>query len=142
MATDRVAYRKLRDWKYSIATPFETTVKISPPSIIRADLDYIALHPDGTLCLKKGYAWNGASGPAIDTTSWMRASLVHDALYQLIRTGRLAPHYRAYADTLMRQMCLADGMFWPRAWYSYLFVAALGGFFIRPEKDRPVLHAP
>jgi len=142
MSTDRVAYRELRDWKYSIATSFETGTEIASEEIIRADLDYVVLYPDGRLCIKKGYAWNGASGPTFDTPSWMRASLVHDALYQLIRTGRLPLKTRAYADTLMREMCLADGMLWVRAWYSYLFVSAFGGFFVRPEKDRPVLYAP
>jgi hypothetical protein len=37
----------------------------------------------------KGYAWNGPSGPTLDTRNFMRGSLVHDALYQLMREGRM-----------------------------------------------------
>ena len=45
----------------------------------------------------------------------MRASLVHDALYQLIRMGKLHPSYREAIDNLLYQICLEDGMWKWRA---------------------------
>ena len=47
-------------------------------------------------------AGDGPSGPAIDTKNFMRASLVHDALYQLMRLGTLDKSRRQYADRLLQ----------------------------------------
>ena len=48
------------------------------------------MHPyaslkDGILSVKRGYAWDGASGPIINTRDTLVASLVHDVLYQAMR---------------------------------------------------------
>ena len=40
---------------------------------------------DGILSVKKGYAWDGASGPIINTRDTLVASLVHNVLYQAMR---------------------------------------------------------
>ena len=40
---------------------------------------------DSILEIKKGYAWDGASGPIINTRDTLVASLVHDVLYQAMR---------------------------------------------------------
>ena len=40
---------------------------------------------DSILSVKKGYAWDGASGPIINTRDTLVASLVHDVLYQAMR---------------------------------------------------------
>ena len=40
---------------------------------------------DGILFVKTGYAWDGASGPIINTRDTLVASLVHDVLYQAMR---------------------------------------------------------
>lgn len=50
----------------------------------------------------------------------MRGSLVHDALYQLMRQGHLDPDkYRETAVDLLRTMCREDGMSAIRAWWVY-----------------------
>ena len=66
-----------------------------------------------------GYAWDGASGPAIDTDTIMRGSLMHDALYQLIETKKLPSHYKRAADKLLYKICREDGMWWLRAQWVY-----------------------
>lgn len=92
--------------------------------------EYLWLLPDGTLVIRLGYRWDGASGPAIDTETFMRGSLVHDALYQLIREGFLPLDDRAWADLELRVICLEDGM-WPvRAWWVYHAVDIFGEFFM------------
>ena len=59
--------------------------------------EWMTLDPDGTLTIKGGYAWDGASGPANDH-NFVRASLVHDALYQLLRERKIPEEYREVAD--------------------------------------------
>ena len=109
-------YRSIKPWKYELLES-ETT----PVAIIRAErilTDYIDLD-NGHLTVYSRYAWDGPSGPTFDTKTFMRGSLFHDALCQLIGEGLLDKKYRKYADKLLRQHCLEDGMSKFRAWYVY-----------------------
>jgi hypothetical protein len=92
------------------------------------------------LTIKKGYAWDGPSGPTFDTPSFMRGSLVHDALYQLICEDSLPDFFRAYADRLLYRLCREDGMSSVRAWYVYKAVEAFGESHTKSEK--PIQEAP
>jgi hypothetical protein len=76
------------------------------------------------LTIAAGYAWDGASGPAIDTLNFRNGSLVHDILYQMMKEGGL-PATRANrkrADQVLREICRADGMSYIRATWVYLGV--------------------
>ncbi len=88
---------------------------------------FIDLDSDGRLLIKKGYAWDGPSGPALDTKDFMRGALVHDALYQLMRDHGLDRKHRSTADSIMKDLCLTDGMSKVRAYYTYLGVRLFGG---------------
>ena len=90
---------------------------------------------DRNLYIKEGYAWDGASGPGIDTRNIMRGSLVHDALYQLIREGLLPRTYRGLADQELYLVCRADGMFRLRAWWVKKAVQLFGGAYSKIKKD-------
>lgn len=57
----------------------------------------ITLYTDGTMIVKEGYAWDGASG-IIDRKTNLKASCGHDALYQLMRERLLNHHDWAKAD--------------------------------------------
>ena len=72
------------------------------------------------------YAWDGASGPTIDTQDTARGSLVHDALYQLIRTYKLH-EMRDEADKEFRHILLTDGVPKWRAELWYNAVKHFGG---------------
>lgn len=61
------------------------------------------------LLLYAGYAWNGASGPVPDTKTIMRASLYHDAWYQLIREGHEPRSSRTLADFWFGETYKEDG---------------------------------
>lgn len=90
-----------------------------------------------------GYAWDGPSGPTFDTKAFMRGSLVHDALYQLIRMNPQAPRrgeLRAAADLELHHICRADGMSQFRAWYVYRGVRMFGAS--AADGKREVLSAP
>jgi len=97
---------------------------------------------DGRLKIKSGYAWDGPSGPAFDTGNFMRGSLVHDVLYQLMRENSLPRTARKYADQLLRKMCREDGMSWVRAWWVYRGVRLFARKASLPSNSRPIMRAP
>jgi len=104
--------------------------------------DFIDLMPDGKLTCKKGYAWDGASGPTWDSKSSMRASLLHDAGYQLMREGHLPLDYKVVFDGLFYLTLIHDGMSRVRAYVWYKGVLLFGKGSTMPENDREILVAP
>jgi len=129
-------YRK--GYKYQLAEDELTLVKIRPDKTVRSD--FIILSTEGILLIKKGYAWDGPSGPAIDTKTFMRGSLVHDALYQLIREGKLWPSCRALADAEMKKICKESGMCSARAWWTFHGVRWFASFAADPDNKRPIIE--
>ena len=103
--------------------------------------EYVKIHPDGSLWLRSGYSWDGPSGPAIDTPDFMRGSLCHDALYQLIREEVLPQSTRKQADKEMNRINKEDGMFIGRRFYTFLAVRYFGKFTSQPKKDT-IYYAP
>lgn len=116
---------------------FQTTIRPAHPGGNR----FVDIDADGLLTISAGYAWDGASGPAINTHTIIRGSLAHDALYQLIRLGVVATADRDHADQLLRSICLEDGMWPPRAWWVYMAVRQFGGLYINLTKQG-LLTAP
>ncbi len=103
--------------------------------------DWVYIEPNGLLTIAKGYAWDGPSGPAIHTPNFLRGSLVHDALYQLIRTGVLYEEDREKADQLLKTIVLEDGMNSLRAWWVHKAVSWFGGVYMKNKQDS-ILTAP
>ncbi len=127
-------------YKYQLAENYRVLVPIKGHTISQGP---IKLTTAGWLTIKKGYAWDGPSGPAIDTKNFMRGSLVHDALYQLIRHRRLDfEEYRDKADRLLQAMCIEDGMSKLRAWWVYRGVRWFGDVAADPKSIRPTITAP
>ena len=116
-------YRKLKGYKYETLEPYTYTLPRAFSGQM-ANLPYIIL-VDRKLFIKKGYAWDGASG-GIDTKTFIRGSLVHDCLYNLLRSKDLRPQLRYQADIVLRDICLEDGMNRFRAWYVYNAVRLFG----------------
>ena len=127
-------------YKYQLVEEYTCQVNIFPEHDIITD--YILLAKTGILTIKKGYAWDGPSGPTFDTKTFMRGSLVHDALYQLLREMHLPKHYRANADQILHIICIEDGMNRLRAWYVYKGVEKGAGFAADPKHAKPILTAP
>lgn len=97
---------------------------------------YLSLSMDGLLTVSRYYAWDGPSGPTLDTRDFMRGSLVHDALYQLMRLRVLDYRvHRKRADQLLREICLEDGMCRLRAWYVYHALRIFASGSARPRKE-------
>lgn len=106
------------------------------------ETDYMHLFANGAFIMRKGYAWDGPSGPTIDTKNSMRGALVHDAGYQLMREGLLPLEYKGYFDELFFNILREDGMSWLRATIWLRAVQGFGKGASLPENDRPVLEAP
>lgn len=102
---------------------------------------YARLLEHGTLEIFAGYWWDGPSGPAFDTKDFMRASLAHDALYQMLRNGKLHESVRKQADRLMYDLCREDGMSSVRAWWCLQGVRKFAGYAAKYKPDQ-VLVAP
>lgn len=125
-------YRKLKGYKYELLNG----ELIEVPQVAALGLienKYITLD-NGILLIKKHYAWDGPSGPTLDTKTFMRGSLVHDSLYQLMREGLLPRIWRKYTDKLLRDICLEDGMKKFRAWYVYHSVRTFAKKSSMPRK--------
>ena len=117
-------YEVLPRWKYRVTkaqsyyipelSRFRCQIR-SRGGILLAELDYGWLH------LYPGYAWDGASGPAIDTETFMLPSALHDALYQMIREELLTPRrkMRRIADAVIRRASKLTGMSWIRRWVDW-----------------------
>ena len=124
-----IIYRSIKRWKYQLLETTSIKTVWKPEFVIRSSHEGIALTPLGILIVKKGYAWDGPSGPSIDTENFMRGSLFHDASYQLMREGLLLngdDEDRKIADTLLWATCLKDGMSKFRAGYVYKSVRIFG----------------
>lgn len=68
-------------YKFKVEENFSIELPFKIPDFVHP---YASLK-DGILSVKRGYAWDGASGPVINTRDTLVASLVHDVLYQAMR---------------------------------------------------------
>jgi len=130
---NKLVYRELKGYKYDLCCEVRWPVPelAEVPHFYNGYLSLVG----GELRIKEGYAWDGPSGPTIDTKTFMRGSLIHDALYQLMREGALLPAaHRKYADELLRVVCLMDGMSKFRAWYVYKIIRVAGRYTCTPRK--------
>jgi hypothetical protein len=127
-------------YKYQLAEDYRVTIPINGNTIKQG---FIKLTTTGILTLQKGYAWDGPSGPAIDTKNFMRPSLVHDALFQLMRKKRLkVEEYFDIANRILRDMCVQDGMWKVRAWWVFHSVSMFGKSAADPSNEKKILTAP
>ena len=128
-------------YKYQIKEIYTVQIELRPP--VNINTEYIELDTAGKIKITKGYAWDGPSGPTIDTLTFMRGSLIHDALYQLMREEYLDHNiYRKTADIILRKICREDGMWFLRAWWVYAGVRLFADPAADPADKRPLTHAP
>jgi len=127
-------------YKYQLHADEVFRTRITPPEKI--ETRFIILEPGGTMTVKAGYAWDGPSGPTWDTKTFMRGSLIHDALFQLMRMELLLLEWRPYADQELIRICKEDGMWAVRRWWVYRGVKRFGGPAADPRNKKPILSAP
>jgi len=128
-------YKKGYKYQLTETMRFKVDIKASVKS------DFIQLDANGNLKISKGYAWDGASFIK-DRQTNMRASLVHDALYQLMREGHINFTRWREADLEFDKLLKIDG-----AWniIRKLDMAGLWlaqGKHAHPDHRKHVLTAP
>ena len=135
-----IAYKK--GYKYQVYRTVEVETGVIPLKPVGGD--YSELSMDGILTIKKGFSYDGPSGPTIDSKNFMAAALAHDALYELMRLGMLprGHGYRKQADKLLRDMCRQNGMTKVRSWWVYRGVRLGAGPSAKPVNQRKVHTAP
>jgi len=140
---DKIYCRNLKEYKYQLMSDYryQTAIKVKKDVIING---FIILSSLGLLTISKGYAWDGPSGPTIDTKTFMKGSLVHDALYQLMRMKLLPISHKDYADRILQRICKDDGMCTFRAWYVYwgVRIFAKSATTKPQEGDTQLIEAP
>jgi hypothetical protein len=111
-------YRKIHGYKYQTTQDVVYRTGWGLPNRASTRMGWVRLSAEGVLTVQKGYCWDGASGWTFDTPSTMRASLVHDALYQLMREGELPQDFRLPADICLKRIMLTDYRgSWPK-WHA------------------------
>jgi hypothetical protein len=138
--TKKIKYRYMGGkWKYELLEDYWFNTPIIGCEI---NSPFLRLEKTGMLYLTKGYAWNGASGPAIDTKTIMRGSLGHDGCYECGNLG--APErFRDQVDLFFIDICRADGMWKARREWVYLAVKTFARrAWTHPDKPPEILEAP
>lgn len=126
------------NWKYKLLadTVYESGIRIPRP----VSTEYILMSIDGRIYVRKGYSWDGATF-AVDTLSFMRGSLFHDAAYQLMREKEVPLVLLSQFDDMLVNICKDDGMNRFRRWRVRLGVRIGGGPAARPRSIK-ILEAP
>ncbi len=134
--------REGQEWLYCVdqAICCDTKINTGEDYSInnRAGIKLVALSGDGFLTVLENYCWDGSTAVP-DTSGCMFASLVHDALYQMMRLeygisqekmgAMKRSEFREKADWLYYAFCVANGMWRPRAWLRWKGVRLFGKRF-------------
>jgi len=134
--TKQIIFREIKHhWKYQLGEDHVENLSLKPIEAITTP--FIKFSKNGRLRIKKGYAWDGPHVPMVEDSANMRASLVHDVLYQLMRLGKLDyREHREQADQIFIEMCKEDGMKPVRAQWIQKALADVGARYARPRKAR------
>ena len=127
-------------YKYQLASDYALVINIIPDE--NKVSEFIHLDTTGKLTVKNGYAWDGTSGPVIDSDQNMRASLVHDALYQLMRQSLISQDNKKKADKVFRRLCKEDGVSGFVAQIYYLGLKIGGKRSTKPKNTKNINIAP
>lgn len=131
--TRRIAYKNA--YRFHLKADYSIDTPVRPEAAIHTN--YLTLEAGGRLTIRAGYAWDGPCVPGVDTESFVRAALVHDALFQLIRAMRLEDIHREAIDALLKEICLEDGVGRLKSWYIHQMVR----HFSLPFSDPALTHA-
>lgn len=130
-------------YKYEVLQDYRVKLHFKPKK--RIESEFYIFDTDGWLTIKKGYRWNGASGPTWDTRSTIRASAVHDVIYQMIRRSQLDPGLKDLGDRELQIIMIEDyhprnkiSNQWSnfRAGYYYQAVKYVGGSSCKPGSEK------
>jgi hypothetical protein len=128
-------------FKHQLAEDVWFQTSIYPKDDVKTPL--IELYTTGLLCVKKHYAWDGASGPVVDRKSNYSASCAHDALYELLRKRKLPRGFWELADAEYIRILRDKGKaFRFTVWMDAKGLAIAGGKYSKPKHLRILKRAP
>lgn len=125
---------------YQLVKEYRVNTLLFPEYTIEAPR--LKLDTKGILTISDGYCWDGCSGPVLDRKTNMRAGLVHDALYEIMRKG-LLPYTRwREADVCFGNILKEDG-----AWNITIKIDMAGlriakGKYANPKQRKERYFAP
>lgn len=132
--------RYIEGIKYVLAEDYSVQTPVIGEHV---DSKWFTLTPDGRLTVREGFAWDGASGPTIDTPASMVPSLVHDVFCICMRDGRLSyARWQPTVNAFFYSQLRAAGMpAWrARIWHAGVVLGDAGN--PKQGPDRVVLTAP
>ena len=129
-----------KGYKYQLEEPYAVQTPVIGYNI---QTRYFTLYPNGYMVVGVGYAWDGASGPTLDSKSSMTPSLVHDVFCQMMRDKLIS--YDLWQDTInafFKKQCIDCGMNPLRAaiWHAGVEFGDAGN--PKQGPDRPKYTAP
>jgi hypothetical protein len=77
---------------------------------VDVDQSDFAISATGRITAKKGYMWDGCSGPTIERKQNHRAGLYHDILAEAMRMGLIPQSFWTPANEMLGRICVEDGM--------------------------------
>ena len=122
-------YSKLKGYKYIVRKEITFLVPWlgeEGASIWDNEEEVLVHLYSGLLTVYPGYCWDGPSGMTIDTKAFIKASLSHDVLYQMLRRKKIPLSCRKWADEYLRRFCIEYGMSKFRAGYVHKCVRLFG----------------
>jgi len=122
-------------YKYQLAQDEAFKTSFRPREEIRTAR--ILLKPSGLMIISEGYCWDGASG-IVDRSTNLKASLGHDALYQLMRMDRLDYQKWKTADDDFCKWLRKAGAWGITAKLDGWGLRLMRGKFARPEHRKEV----
>jgi hypothetical protein len=133
-----IKYRK--GYKYQLAED----LKLQTSFTLAEDIitPRIELYTSGTLIIRDAYAYDGPSGPVIDRKTNMRGAAGHDALYQLMRMGLIAPELWRIADKDFGTWMSEDGAWGITVRIDLAGLKIAGGRAALPKNRKRVYTAP
>lgn len=115
-------YYEMKSYRFQVAEDTELELINDIPNI---EFDWFSVN-NKKIQIKKGYAWDGASGPTINTKDTIKAYLIHDCLYQAMRLGIVDESNRKTADKELRDQMIKAGCWKIRAYIWYIMVRLFG----------------
>jgi len=123
-------------YKHVLAETIVFQTSIYPEKDTGTEL--IQLTTKGLLTVCKWYPWDGASGPVIDRASNYEASCAHDALYELMRKGRIPHCYWELCDLEYIRLLEEHGAWRITMWIDAKGLAFAKGAAAHPRKRKKV----
>ena len=105
LPTDYIEYQE--GYGYWLRSGFQIKTEIKPDTPIIAE--FFSLESDGVLRILPGYAWDGSTKVA-DTKSTQIASVVHDALCQMVQEYGLDKKWKLEINKLYYNLSRMGGM--------------------------------